>query len=30
MMLAPEAEGLLHDFIEGIRTCLLTTQFAPW
>jgi hypothetical protein len=30
MLLAPEAAGLLHDFVEGMRTRLLTTQFAPW
>ena len=36
MMLAPEAEGVMDDFIEGMRVRLLTTQFvgvasvAPW
>ena len=30
MALAPEAEGFLHDVVEGLRTCWLTTPFAPW
>jgi hypothetical protein len=30
MMLAPEVEGLLHDLVERMRLCFLTTQYAPW
>jgi hypothetical protein len=30
MMLAPEPEGVLDDFIEGMRVRLLTTQFLAW
>ena len=30
MVLAPEAEGFLHDVVEGMRLCWLTTQLALW
>jgi hypothetical protein len=29
MLLAPEAEGLLDDRIEGVRDRYMTTQFTP-
>src|SRR6266851_4178236 len=30
MMLAPEAEGLVDDRVEGLRDRFVTTQSAPW
>ena len=30
MVLAPEAKGVLHDVVEGLRLCWLTTQLALW
>ena len=30
MMLAPEADSLLNDKVQGMRDRFLTTQFGPW